>query len=110
MGRELHRVIPDAEFGEQMAEGSTPVKGDWWQMWQTVSDKAYTPAFATPEELARWCAEHPWGAEVDNPVSYDRWLAFIIGPGWAPTMTRYAGEGVMTSVEFVTRDVVPNAI
>ena len=59
---------------------------------QTVSDKPYTPAFETPEELARWCADHPWGMEVDEPVSYETWLRFITGLGWAPSMMGTSGN------------------
>jgi hypothetical protein len=84
MGREVKRVkegagwMPDLEYKAK--------KGDWYQMWQTVSDRPYTPAFKTPEELAQWCADHPWGAEVSNPIPYAAWLKFILGPGWAPSM------------------------
>jgi hypothetical protein len=92
MGRELKRVAPGADW--QRKERGAPLldenplftPGTWFQMWQTVSDKPYTPAFETAEELARWCADHPWGMEVDSPVPYETWLRFINGPGWAPSM------------------------
>lgn len=86
MGRELKRVKPGAEWGDHLHKAPRKSKGNWYQMWQTVSDMPYTPAFETAEELARWCADHPWGAERSRPVSYDRWLAFINGPGWAPSL------------------------
>jgi hypothetical protein len=63
-----------------------------YQMWQTVSDRPYSPVFATAEELARWCSLNPWGAERDNPVSYETWLRFINGPGWAPSMIATNGN------------------
>jgi hypothetical protein len=86
MGRELKRVPPDNGF----------------QMWQTVSDEPYTPVFGTAKELAKWCAEHPWGAELDDPITYDVWLKFINGPGWAPSMCGMSGNvklGVVGVVE-----------
>lgn len=80
MGRELKRVplgFPmeptDARI-KYIERG--PVRKSWvgYQMWQTVNDRPYTPTFATPEELARWCADHPWGAHRDSPPSYETWL------------------------------------
>lgn len=50
-----------------------PPKGDWWQVWETVSEGSpVTPAFATPEDLAR----HLGGENT---------LEWITGPGWAPS-------------------------
>lgn len=98
MGRELKRVAPGADWQRQgkghpvLPEDPPYTSGTWYQMWQTVSDKPYTPAFATAEELARWCAGHPWGMEVDSPVPYETWLRFINGPGWAPSMVA-TGDG-----------------
>ena len=90
MGRELKRVAPGSAWqtkdGPLLPENPPFVEGSWYQMWQTVSDKPYTPAFETPEELARWCAANPWGGERDDPVSYEAWLSFITGPiKWAPS-------------------------
>jgi len=99
MGREVMRVREGAPFGMTGA----PIKrtrGKFYQMWQTVSDQPYTPAFKTPEELARWCADHPWGMEVENPVPYESWLKFIKGPGWAPSMMGMAGN-VTSGVEYM---------
>ena len=98
MGREVKRVAPGADFGPHLEENPKYKKGDWYQMWQTVSDKPYTPAFEAPEELARWCATHPWGAEESNPVSYEAWLKFIKGPGFAPTLVMDA-NGSRSGVE-----------
>jgi hypothetical protein len=50
-----------------------PPKGDWWQVWETVSEGSpVTPAFATPEALA----DHIGGGNS---------LEWITGPGWAPS-------------------------
>ena len=99
MGRELMRVKEGALWGDTCREGMKPKKGAWFQMWQTVSDKPYTPAFETAEELAHWCADHPWGMELDNPIPYETWLKFINGPGWAPSMMGMAGGAVTSGVQ-----------
>jgi hypothetical protein len=68
-----------------------PPKGDYYQIWETVSEGSpITPAFATPEELASYVAKHNWG--VDEGISYKEWLAFIKGPGWAPSFVGQAGS------------------
>lgn len=65
-------------------ERTEPPEGLGYQIWETVSEGSpITPVFATPEELARYAADHPWGAGGGN---YDSWLRFINGPGWAPSM------------------------
>lgn len=103
MGRELKHVAPGADYGSHLGEDPPFVPGEWFQMWQTVSDQPYTPAFATAEELARWCADHPWGMERDDPVSYDTWLRFINGPGWAPSGAMVNGR-LVSGVEAFSGD------
>jgi len=93
------RVQPGSRWDDGCKEGFKPRKGKWYQMFQTVSDKPYTPAFETAEELACWCADHPWGSEIDSPVPYETWLRFINGPGWAPSMVMVNGR-MMSGVEF----------
>jgi len=62
-----------------------PPSGEGWQIWETVSEGSpISPVFATPEELARYSVGTRWGA--DNGTSYETWLAFITGPGHAPSM------------------------
>lgn len=80
-----------------------PPKGDGYQIWETVSEgSAISPVFATPEELARHMVTTRWGADDGTP--YETWLAFIKGPGWAPSMIATASgvvEGVKGTVEVV---------
>lgn len=78
-------VPPGAPYGEDFDEDQPFVRGEYYQIWQTVSDGPYSPAFETAEELARWCADNPWGMEENNPVPYEAWLQFINGRGLAPT-------------------------
>lgn len=45
-----------------------------------------SPVFAAPEELAQWLADTGASSFGYETASYEQWLAFINGPGWAPTM------------------------
>ena len=81
-----------------------PPEGDAYQIWQTVSEGSpISPPFATPEELAEHMATTRWGA--DKGTSYETWLAFIRGPGWAPSFVgsaRGLQDGVSAVVETVS--------
>lgn len=64
-----------------------PPDGDAYQLWETTSEGSpLTPPFATPEELARYCADNGVSSFGDDTQSYETWLWFINGPGWAPSM------------------------
>lgn len=95
-------TIWDSPEAKQVAEDwarSEPPTGDGYQIWETVSEGSpISPVFATPEELARHMAGKPWGA--DKGTSYETWLQFINGPGWAPSMIS-DGNGIRTGVEAV---------
>ena len=68
-----------------------PPEGEGYQMWQTVSEGGpISPVFAKAEELAQWLEENPWGA--DRGTTAQQWLAFIHGPGWAPSLVVLNGE------------------
>ena len=76
---------PEDEQAEEAWEPSDPPAGDGYQIWETVSEGSpISPVFATPEELAQHMAGKPWGA--DRGSSYEMWLRFINGPGWALSM------------------------
>lgn len=74
-----------------------PPSGPGYQIWQTVSEGGpVSPVFATPEELARYMSTPGAGWNDDSKSSYETWLRFITGPGWAPSgMTN--GDGVLVS-------------
>ena len=95
-------TIWDSPEDEQAAEDwklSEPPGGDGYQIWETVSEGSpISPVFATPEELARHMAGKQWGA--DKGTSYETWLKFITGPGWAPSMIS-DGNGLRSGVEAV---------
>lgn len=67
-------------------EETEPPEGSGWQIWETVSEGSpISPVFATAEELAEHMAnEKPWGAS--EAMSAERWLKWITGPGWAPSL------------------------
>lgn len=71
-----------------------PPAGAGYQIWETVSKGSpISPVFARPEDLARWMSRSTrLGC---NETSYEAWLAFINGPGWAPSMAVVnGGSGV----------------
>lgn len=53
-----------------------------------------SPAFATPEELARWLADTGASSFADMTATYEQWLSVCKG-GWAPSMV--ISGGVMES-------------
>jgi hypothetical protein len=75
-------------------EKTEPPEGDWYQMWETVSEGSpMSPPFATPEELAAYMVKHHW--KTDEGTTYEQWLKFINGPGWAPSMVGHYENGKM---------------
>ncbi len=61
-----------------------PPVGEGYQIWETVSEGGpISPVFASPEELAAHMTTTRWGA--DQGTSYESWMSFIVGPGWAPS-------------------------
>jgi hypothetical protein len=92
-----------SEQAKQAAEDwerEEPPTGDGYQMWETVSEGSpISPVLATPEELASWLEANPSG--IDEGTTAAQWLAFINGPGWAPSMMSGPG-GMMSGVQAVT--------
>jgi len=90
--------IPRDKYAAYEAwERTEPPKGDGYQVWETVSEGSpISPVFATPEELARHMATTRWGA--DKGTSYEQWMRFILGPGWAASMIGDA-NGIRTGVQ-----------
>lgn len=97
-------------------EPTPPPEGVGYQVWQTVSEGSpISPVFATPEALARHMTTTRWGA--DEGTSYESWMTFILGDGWAPSMIGFSGGGLMNGVEGLamlkaqkTDDYVPNEV
>lgn len=93
-------TVWDSPENKQVAEAwmsTQPPTGDGFQIWETVSEGSpISPVFATPEELAQHMAGTRWGA--DHGSSYETWLKFINGPGWAPSMVMDE-SGIRTGAE-----------
>lgn len=93
-------TIWDSPEDKQAAEDwtrSEPPTGDGYQIWETVSEGSpISPVFATPEELAHYMSGTRWGA--DKGSTYETWMKFITGPGWAPSMVIDA-NGIRTGAD-----------
>lgn len=64
-------------------------------MYESTSEGTpLSPAFATPEELARWLADNNASAFGSMTASYEQWLA-TCRQGWA--ISAVMVDGVMTS-------------
>ncbi len=73
-------------------------EGPAFQMWETTSEGSpISPAFETPEELARWLADNRASAFGRSTATYEQWLA-MIHEGWAPSAVCDA-KGFRSGVE-----------
>lgn len=96
-----HAIHPDDFAASEAWESTEPPTGEGYQLWETVSEGSpISPVFDTAEGLAQWLAENPWNT-CDRGRTYEQWLAFIRGPGWAPTLVMVDGS-VMSGVEAVS--------
>lgn len=70
-----------------------PPKGRYYQLWNTTTEgHPMSPPLKTPEELARWLVENKVSSYGYTTASYETWLEFIKGPGWAPSGAIVDGE------------------
>lgn len=90
----------ESEEAKAAAEAWTPENphaGEGYQIWETVSEGSpVSPVFETPEALAEWMAHNALG--IDAGTSYETWLKFIRGPGWAPSFVGNP-EGIVSGVK-----------
>lgn len=61
-----------------------------------------SPAFATPEALARWLADSGASAFGSETAGYEAWLRIARG-GYAPSMMCSPGTGLVNGVEGLSR-------
>lgn len=93
---------PEAKQQYENWEREEPPSGEGYQLWETVSEGSpISPVFSTPEELAEWLASPAYGRKVDQGMSKENWLAFITGPGWAPSFVAIGGH-LMSGVEAIS--------
>ena len=70
-----------------------PPKGNGYQLWETTSEGSpMSPVFSSPEELAVWLEYNKISSFGTMTRSYDQWLDFIKGPGWAPCLCFKKGD------------------
>lgn len=85
--------------GKAWAKVEIPT-GPGYQLWETTSDGSpLSPAFKTPEELARWLADNNASTFGRMTTTYENWLAFIEGPGESVGMVMEVGKGLKSGVE-----------
>lgn len=91
---------PETKAAYNAWRPTDPPTGDGYQIWETVSEGSpISPVFSTPEELARHMAGTRWGADEGTP--YEAWLAFIKGPGWAPSLVM-TSTGLVSGIDAVS--------
>jgi hypothetical protein len=89
--------------------GKRPYSGDYMPDWpeserthlmmyeDTSEGTPISPAFETPEDLARWLANNGASSFGSSKATYEQWLPICKG-GWAPSMV-IAGGRMMSGVE-----------
>jgi hypothetical protein len=93
---------PEAEKIYEEWQDEEPPTGPGYQIWETVSEGSpISPVFETPEELARYMAANNQG--IDKGTAYETWLAFIMGPGWAPSIVSDS-KGIRSGVKFAAEE------
>jgi len=72
------------EYGCPAFKKYNPPEGVGFQLWETTSEGSpMSPVFDTPESLAEWLEANKVSSFASFTCSYDQWLDFIRGPGWA---------------------------
>ena len=90
---------PDAS--DYMPEWSE-TEADHLMMYEnTTEGTPISPAFKTPEELARWLTDNNASAFGDMGATYEQWLA-MARRGWAPSAVVQDGK-FMSGVEAATK-------
>jgi len=80
-------------------EESDPPEGTGYQLWETVSEGSpITPVFSTADELACHLVEND--DSVTSDTTFDQWMEFINGPGWAPSLV-IDGGAVKSGIQAV---------
>lgn len=90
--------------------GNPPNQSDYMPSWSeeekthlmmyedTSEGTPISPAFKTPEELARWLADNGASAFGRDTATYEQWLA-TIGDGFAVSLV-FDSKGLRSGVEF----------
>lgn len=99
----------DCNYSYEEWAGKRPVQSEYMPDWpaeqrthlmmyeDTSEGTPISPAFETPEELARWLTDNRASAFGSMKASYESWLATARG-GWAPSAVMDA-KGFRSGVE-----------
>ena len=80
-------IDPQVKSAYEAWVKTEPPTGAGYQLWETTSEGSpLTPVFATPEDLAHYCADNNVSSFGNRGESYETELEFITGTAWAPTM------------------------
>lgn len=94
-------------------DGERPDPADYMPNWpaserthlmmyeDTTEGTPISPAFATPEELARWLTDTGASSFGSMTATYEQWLA-TCRDGWAVSMV-ITGSGITSGVEYAAR-------
>lgn len=75
-----------------------PEEATWYMMYEDTSEGTpKSPACATPEEVARYCADNGVSSFGGMTATYEQWLSVACGR-WAPSMVISGGK-MMSGVE-----------
>jgi hypothetical protein len=95
--------------------GRAPDKEDYMPDWpdserthymmyeDTSEGTPISPAFPTPEELARWLADTGASSFGSSTATYDQWLRVARG-AWAPSLICSPETGMISGVEAAGRE------
>lgn len=98
--------------------GAAPDENDYMPRWtpeqrthlmmyeDTTEGTPISPAFETPEELARWLADNGASSFGSSTATYEQWLPTCRG-GWAPSMVIQGGH-MMSGVEALADNPATN--
>ena len=76
----------------------TDAERSHYMMYENTSEGTpISPAFATPEELARWLSDTCASACAGQTATYEQWLRVCRG-GWAPSLVVTSGAGIQSGV------------
>jgi hypothetical protein len=100
----------DRAMAYEQWSGQRPHRDDYMPNWpaeqrthlmmyeDTSEGTPISPAFATPEELARWLTDNKASWFGGSPASYEAWLETARG-GWMPDLVFTAASGMQTGAE-----------
>lgn len=77
-------IAPDSKAAYDAWEKHEPPAGDGYQLWETVSEGSpISPVMPNASSLAHWLADNRVSAGPGAFLTFNQWLKFIEGPGWA---------------------------